>query len=194
METTLHSETVFVGRAIRLDVLDIELDDGTRSRREIIRHPGAVVVLAELDDGRFALVRQYRKAIECELLEAVAGTLEPGEDPAACAARELEEEAGCRATELTPLGSIVAAPGYSSERLHIFHAHAEPASDTAAPDVDERITVVLLSAAEIETQIREGRIEDAKTLAAWQLYRSRYTTARKDRERRSGKTISKTIP
>lgn len=175
MEKTLTCETVFTGRAVRLDVLEIELEDGTRSRREIIRHPGAVVVLAELPDKRFALVRQYRKAIECDLLEVVAGTLDPGEDPAACAIRELKEETGYEATSLTPLGRIVAAPGYSSEWLYIFHARVNATAGEADPDDDERIAVVLLDGGEIDAMIGRGDIEDSKTLATWILYKQRLT-------------------
>lgn len=175
MEKTLTSKTVFKGRAITLDVLEIELEDGTRSRRDIIRHPGAVVVLAQLPDDSFALVRQYRKAMECELLEAVAGTLEPGEDPILCAVRELKEETGydTDVASLTPLGSIIAAPGYSTERLYVFHARVAAVAGDIAPDEDERIEVVLMSAGDIDDMIRRGLIEDSKTLATWMLYKSR---------------------
>ncbi len=173
MEKTIGSREGFAGRALRLEVVDIELADGTRSVREIIRHPGAVVVLAELADGRFVFVRQYRKAIEMALLEAVAGTLEPGEDPEACARRELQEESGYRASTLTALGRIVPAPGYSSEWLYLYHARTEDGRGEMAPDEDERITVELYDGGEIDAMIRSGALLDAKTLAAWGLYRQK---------------------
>ena len=94
MEKTLASRTVFDGKLLCLEVIDVEVEPGVESVREVVRHPGAVVLLPQLPDGRFVLVRQFRKAIEEEILEAVAGTLDPGEDPLNCAGRELAEETG----------------------------------------------------------------------------------------------------
>lgn len=170
MEKTVDSRVAFAGRALKLEVLTIDIGNGGVSQREIIRHPGAVVVLAERPDGRFVFVRQYRKAIEANLLEAVAGTLEAGEEPAACAVRELREESGYEAGVLTPLGVIVPAPGYSSERLHIFHAYTGLTAGAMEPDEDERITVALLTRDEVDRAIDQGELYDAKTLAAWLLY------------------------
>ncbi len=168
-EKTLNTRRVFEGRVLTLEVQEVELADGTRSTRELVRHPGAVVVLARRADGRFLFVRQYRKAVERVMLEAVAGTREPDEDWAPCAARELGEETGHRAVSLRPLGRLVPAPGYTSEVLHVFYADAEPGTD-ARPDADERLETVALTADEIEALIARGALEDAKTLAAWLLY------------------------
>ena len=169
-EHTLSERRVFEGRALRLDVLDVELDNGVRSVREIIRHPGAVVVLAELPVGRFVLVRQYRKAIESELIEAVAGTLEPGEEPLECARRELKEETGYCAHEMIPLGDIVSSPGYSEERLYLFYAKLDATAGEMTPDEDESLETVMFDRDHLEHAIREGEICDAKTIVIWYRY------------------------
>lgn len=172
-ERTLASRTVFQGRALRLDVVDVELPDGRRSVREIVRHPGAVVVLARRTDGRFVLVRQYRKAIEEVLLEVVAGTLEPGEDPASAARRELAEESGYAANTLEFLGVIVPCPGYSEERLHLFFAEVDASPGSLSPDDDEQLATVVMSAHEIDAAIAAGALKDAKSLAIWSLAQRR---------------------
>jgi ADP-ribose pyrophosphatase len=172
-EKTLGAREMFRGRIFRVESLDVELANGRRSAREIVRHPGAVVILGERPDGRFVLVRQFRKAVEAELLEVVAGTLDPGESPEAAARRELKEETGYDAASIRKLGVIIAAPGYCDERLHVYHALLSPQSSDAAPDPDESLDAVCVTAGDIEERIARGEVEDAKTLAAWMLYRSR---------------------
>jgi len=181
-ERTLSRRNAFKGRLLKVDILEVELDNGIRARREIVRHPGAVVIVAERPDGSLVLVRQYRKAIESELLEFCAGTLEPGEKPAACAARELQEETGFTAAAWRKLGLLHLAPGYSEERLHVFHARLRPTPRGGAPDADETLQVVTLSRAEFERRIAAGRITDAKTLAAWTLRCRRLTASRRRRQ------------
>lgn len=171
-EKTIHSREIFEGRVLRVRVLDVELDGGRRSTREVVVHPGAAVILPQLPDGRFVFVRQFRKAIEQDLLETVAGTLSPGEDPDACARRELREETGYEADELCKLGVIFPAPGYSSEALHVYYARLKPEYVGQAPDDDEKLDVVYARAADIARMIRDGALRDAKTLAAWQLYQA----------------------
>lgn len=105
-EKTLGTRRVFEGRALVIDVVDIELPDGRRSIREIVRHRGAAVVLGQRPDGCYVLVRQYRKAIEQALLEVVAGGLEEGEDPDTAARREMEEESGYEVISLKKIGMI----------------------------------------------------------------------------------------
>jgi ADP-ribose pyrophosphatase len=177
MEKTLDRKVVYSGRAVKLELLDIDLGNGKTSQREIIRHPGAVVVLAERPDGKFIFVRQYRKAIEQALLETVAGTLEPGELPEDCARRELQEESGYTATSMQPLGKIVPAPGYSAEKLYLFYAETPITPGEQNPDEDERIDVLLLDKEEIEAAIDAGRLIDAKTLSIWFLYTRRAANA-----------------
>jgi len=170
-EKTLATKTVFQGRALRIDVLDIELPGGRRSTREVVRHPGAVVVLAERPDGRFVLVRQYRTAIEETLLEMIAGGLEPGESPEAAARREVQEESGYLVESLRPLGVIVPCPGYSAERLHCFHARVGLQPGATRPDFDEQVEPVVMSRTEIDAATANGELKDAKSIAIWHLAR-----------------------
>ncbi|MEI8243008.1 MAG: NUDIX hydrolase [bacterium] len=168
-EKTLATKTVFQGRVLHVEVRDIELPGGRRSTREVLRHAGAVVVLAERPDGQFVLVRQYRTAVgEC-LLEAVAGGLEPGEPPAAAARRELEEETGYVAESLRPLGVIVPCPGYSAERLHCFHARVALQPGATRPDFDEQVEPVVMTRQAIDAAIGSGELKDAKSIAIWHL-------------------------
>lgn len=168
-EKTLACRTVFAGRVLRIDVVDVELPGGRRSTREIVRHRGAVVVLAERPDGRFVLVRQYRLAVGETLLEAVAGGIEAGETPEAAARRELVEESGYEVETIRPLGTIVLCPGYSEERLHLFHARVGQAPGATRPDFDEQVEAVILDRAAIEAAVASGTLVDAKTLAIWHL-------------------------
>jgi len=169
-EETISSRTAFNGKALQLDVLDVKLSSGRSSVREIIRHPGAAVVLAQLPDGAFVLVRQFRKAVEQVMLEAVAGTLDPGEDPLACASRELREETGYEAESIQELGVVYPSPGYSEEVHHMYLAHLPAARGEPEPDEDEMLDTVTLSADEIDDLIDQGQIRDAKTMVAWMLY------------------------
>ncbi|MDD5678242.1 MAG: NUDIX hydrolase [Kiritimatiellae bacterium] len=165
-EKTISSNRVFDGRLLKLDVLEVELDTGRRARREVVSHPGAVAIWARAPDKRFVFVRQFRKAIEQELLEIVAGTLEIGETPEACARREIREETGYAVKTLTPLGFIFTAPGFCTERIFLFYAELAGAG-TADPDPDEHLDVVLLDEAEWKAMMSRGAVQDAKTWAAW---------------------------
>jgi len=148
----------------------VALDDGTRASREIVRHPGAAVILCRKPDGMFIFVRQYRLAARSALLEAVAGTLEPGEDPSDCARREVEEETGYRPLRMVPLGQAFPAPGYTEELFHFFYAELSATAGKQATDDDERVDVVELSRDGFEAMIAHGDIRDAKTLAVWLLF------------------------
>jgi len=163
MEKTISSRLLHEGRHFSFLVDDVELPNGHVTRRDIVRHPGAVAIVPILGDGRVVLVRQYRYAAGRELLEIPAGTLEKGEPPFECAARELREETGYEAKELKPLTSCFMAPGYSDEVIHFFAARGlnEVGADT---EPDEDISVVPLDLAEVRRMIRENVIEDAKTI------------------------------
>jgi len=170
-EKTINSQRVFDGHLLKLDVLNVELDNGRRTRREIIRHPGAVAIWARAPDGRFVFVRQFRKAIEQELLEVVAGTREAGETPEACARREIREETGYAVKTLTPLGCIFTAPGFCTEQITIFYAELTE-NGPAHPDPDEHLDVVLLDEAAWKAMMSRGAVQDAKTWAAWGMVRN----------------------
>ena len=169
-EHTLSIRRGFEGKLLKVDVLDVALPGGGQSIREVVRHPGAVVVLGRLADGSFVLVRQFRKAVEQTLLEAVAGTMDPGESPDACARRELQEETGYTCGPLQTLGEIFPAPGYTEENLHLYFADLQDAPGATSPDEDEHVEVVRLTGDAIAAMIDDGQIRDAKTLAIWLLY------------------------
>jgi len=159
----VQSEVLYEGklRGVRDTV---EADDGRRFRHETIEHPGAVVILPLLPDGRIGFIEQYRHSVRASILELPAGTLEVGEDPAACAQRELMEEIGMASRDLVALGTLYPAPGFCSEIQHVFVARGLYPSK-ATPDDDEAITLVPLSVAEADEAARTGRLADAKSLA-----------------------------
>lgn len=150
--------------------------DAPPSTQDVIVHPGAAVILPLLADGRVVLIRNERLAAGGELLELPAGTLEPPETPADCAARELEEETGYRAGQLTPLLSFFSAPGFCSEYLHGFLA-TELTPGPPQLRTDERIRVCLLAYDEAMEAIRGRQVRDAKTIAAL-LYYDRFVRTR----------------
>ncbi len=172
-EKTIKTIRKFSGRLIKLDLLDVRLENGRVARREIVRHPGAVAALCRRPDGRFVFVRQFRKPVESALLEIVAGTREPGEAPAACLRREVREETGYRVIALRRLGGIYSAPGFCDERIEIYFAEIRADGGESRPEPDEQIEVVCLEKKKFETMLASGRIKDAKTLAAWAMLRLR---------------------
>jgi len=170
-EETLSSKSIFSGRMIDLQVDTVRLPDGRTATREIVRHPGAVAVLALLDGGRRMLVvEQYRKPLEKTQVEIPAGKLEAGEDPLAAAARELEEETGYRAKSLELLHTFSTSPGFADEIIHLYIAD-QLEEGTVRLDDEEFLTSEAISLDEAWEYIRDGRIGDAKTLLAvyaWQ--------------------------
>jgi ADP-ribose pyrophosphatase len=128
-------------------------------------------VLPVHEDGTVSLIRQLRPAVGCRLLEIPAGRLDPGEPPAECAGRELQEETGLSAAELIPLGTVFSSPGVFDEVIHLFAA-AGISQGEARPEADEEIEVLRLPLAEALRMAADGRISDGKTLAAllrWDL-------------------------
>ena len=154
-------------RGVLLDVYrdEIALPDGNTSVREYIRHPGAAVMVPQLDDGRLIFVRQFRYALEQVMVEFPAGKLDPGEDPAVAAARELAEEIGYHPGLLTHLGLIHPCIGYSDERIEVYLAtELEPAE--GANEHDEFLEPFDLDLEEALEWVREGKITDVKTIIA----------------------------
>lgn len=172
-EKTLNVRNGFKGRALTVDVIDIELPDGSKSVRECVRHRGAVAILARRPDGKFVFVRQYRKCIEQAYIEVSAGCTEEGEAPDVAAHRELREESGYIVRQLLPLGSIYACPGYSEEVLHLFFAEVEACPGETDFDEDENVETLLFTEDGVEKAILDGTISDAKTLSAWLLWKLR---------------------
>lgn len=167
----IRSEELYRGRVVTLRKDTIRTAEGKELQREVVAHPGAVVIVAE-EGGDLLFVRQYRYAAGESLLELVAGTLEPGEEPAETAARELQEEAGYKAGRMTKLGEFYSAPGFCSELLHLYLA--EELTPSRLPgDEDEEIELVRLSLPKALEMAMGGQLRDAKTLAGVLLYAQR---------------------
>lgn len=163
MEVSFAADVRFSGKLVTLEVHHVRLPNGKEAVREVVRHPGAVVILPVLPDGRVVLVRQFRFAVGENLLELPAGTVHAGEAPEHCAARELAEETGYRG-ELVPLGAFYSAPGFCDEKLSCFLARCSRAGATDL-DADEEVEVAQLAPAELASAVARGQIRDAKTLA-----------------------------
>jgi ADP-ribose diphosphatase len=159
----LRSKTLYEGRVVRLKIDRVIEPGGVTVDREVVLHPGSVVVLPHLDDGRIVLVRQFRYAAGKSLWELVAGGLEPNETPLEAARRELQEETGYDARILRPLLSFYPTPGFVSERMHLVEA-SDLFRSQASPDADERIRVGRFTREHLFNMLRQRRIEDAKTL------------------------------
>ncbi|HMP76509.1 MAG TPA: NUDIX hydrolase [Kiritimatiellia bacterium] len=170
-EKTLARKTVFDGRLVRVETLQVELENGQTAYRELVRHQGAVCVLLRAPDARLALVRQFRVGAQKQMLEVVAGILDPGEAPDDAARREVREETGFTLTRLARMGVLYPTPGYVDERIVCYYAEAG-GQGARELDHDERVEVELLEESEFIARIRRGEIEDAKTLAAWSLYQA----------------------
>ena len=154
----------------RIEARSVPVDcDGKTLQRDLVTHPGAVVVLPVLDDGRVVLIRNHRFAVGETLWEAPAGTLEAGEEPLEAAKRELEEETGYCARSVKPLFQCYASPGYCNELFHIFLAKDLQKKEQMLEEGEE-ITVHVLDLGEVEALLRRGEIRDAKTLVAVQGY------------------------
>lgn len=160
-EECVRKETMFKGRMIRLDRDTVRLPNGVETTREVVRHPGAVAVLA-LKDGDLLLVRQYRYPIEQVTLEIPAGKLDSGEEPVVCAERELREETGYRGT-LTHLGTFFTTPGFTDEVMHLYKA-TDLVWDPLTADEDEFLNIERIPWEEAKQRALSGGFNDAKTI------------------------------
>ena len=162
---TLHSETVYHGRAFNVRRDEIRLPDGKTAHLNIVDHVGAVTLVPVDDQKRVWFVRQYRHAAGELLLELPAGTIEPGEPPLDCARREIREETGMAAGRIELIGEFFLAPGYSTEFMHVFLA-TDLRPDPLPGDVDEFLSVEAIPVEEALRMAESGQIRDAKTLAS----------------------------
>jgi ADP-ribose pyrophosphatase len=161
----IESQQIFIGAIFNVDRDRLVEDDGTEVVREVVRHPGGAGGLPLFDDGRVALVKQYRHPTGRELLEIPAGRIEDGETPVACAAREIEQETGFRARYLEKLAEFYSTPGFCEEKLHVYLA-TELLPVPRDLDHDEFVEIVYLPLVEAVEMARDGRIEDSKTIIA----------------------------
>ncbi len=162
-EVLVRPEQVFRGQLLDVRRDEVRLPDGRSAIREYVVHPGAVMIVPLLDDGRLVVERQYRYPVGRVMLEFPAGKLDPGEAPQVCAARELAEETGYRAARWARAGELHNAIGYSDERIDIWFA----AGLTAGPrglDEEEFLDVESLSLEALEERVQRGEVTDAKTL------------------------------
>lgn len=153
------------GRKFDFELLTVRRPGGSELKREIVRHPGAVVVVPVLDDGRIVLIRNYRISVEMKLWECCAGTLEAGEDPAVCAGRELIEETGYQAARIEPIGWYYTTPGLTDEKMYAFAAYGLTHVGQDLED-DETIEVDSIAAPRVLEMIDSGEIRDGKSIAA----------------------------
>lgn len=164
-EKTIEIENIYNGRVVNLEVHTVELINGKTAKRELVRHRGGVCIAAVNDDNEIVMVRQFRKAYEKELLEVPAGKLEKGEDPQEAAFRELEEETGLSAKELTLLKTMYPSPGYTDEKIYIYKAEGFTEGELN-PDEDEFVEVEWHPMDEALKMVKNGQINDAKTIIA----------------------------
>jgi len=166
-EKTTKTTPIYDGKIVKLQVDDVTLPNGNVAKREIIKHPGAVAVIAVTDEGKLVLVEQYRKALERSIVEIPAGKLEPGEEPIVTARRELEEETGYGAQSLTYLQAFATSPGFADEIIHLFVAKDLYTIENKADlDEDEFVELVEVSLEEAKQMVADERIYDAKTAFA----------------------------
>jgi len=154
---------IFRGRRLWIEKKVIPMQNGKKKEKVII-HPGNAVAILPIDGDRCKLLRQYRYAIGQHICEAPAGTMEPGEDPAATAHRELIEETGFEAGSMTPKGFIYTTPGFTDEKIFLFEARDLSPSREFEKDEDEEIEVMDVAVCDLDTMIRDGTICDAKTI------------------------------
>jgi ADP-ribose pyrophosphatase len=166
-ERVVASRKVFEGKILSLRVDEVISEDGHRSTREVIEHGGAVAIVC-VHDGDIWLVRQYRHPAEDVLVEIPAGTLGRGEDPAACAARELVEEVGLRPRRLDHLITYYTTPGITNEKMHIYFTDDVTEAERAL-EPGEVVDVVRKPVAELRELIASGDIVDAKSLVGLSL-------------------------
>jgi ADP-ribose diphosphatase len=165
----LRSKMIYKGPVFGIRRDEIIEPSGLRVTREMITHPGSVVVLPALPDGRILLIRQYRHATRQFLWELVAGRIDNGENPRRAAARELIEETGYRAKRFHVFLDIFPTPGFLEERMYILLAE-DLTPGKAEPEEDERITSKAFTPGEIEQMIRRNKIRDGKSIAGILYY------------------------
>jgi ADP-ribose pyrophosphatase len=168
-ERTTVTTPIFSGKVIKVQVDEVVLPNGATSKREIVKHPGAVAVVAVTDEGKIVLVEQYRKAMEKTLVEIPAGKLEPGEAPETTAVRELEEETGYVCDEMKLIASFYTSPGFADELIYLYEATGlKKKEDKADLDEDEFVELMEVTLEEALQFIENQRIHDAKTIMAVQ--------------------------
>lgn len=164
-ETQVASEEIYNGRILRLTNDTVKLENGELAPREVVHHPGGACIVPLTDTLEVLMVRQFRYPHNEITLEIPAGKLEYGEDPKACAIRELKEEVGATAAQVFELGSLYPTPAYNKEVIHMYLATGLTLSEQSL-DTDEFLDVVKLPLAQVIAMIMDNKIPDAKTQIA----------------------------
>jgi ADP-ribose pyrophosphatase len=162
-------QTLLSTSRFQVDRVEYRLSSGQKASREVIQHPGAVVIIPVLEDGRICLIQNYRVAVDQQILELPAGTLEPYEPPLQTAYRELIEETGYRAGKMRPLLQLLMSPGILNERMHVFLAQDLTPGDTDL-QAGEEIQNFLVSPEQAQKFLRDNVIQDSKTVSALLYY------------------------
>ncbi|AEB75953.1 NUDIX hydrolase [Clostridium botulinum] len=164
-EKTINEVNEYNGKIIKLDVRTVELPNGKTAKREIVKHPGGVAILAFKDKETILLVEQFRNPLGNTILEIPAGKLEQNEEIEICGRRELEEETGYKANKFTYLGKIVTSPGFCNECIYIYKAQ-ELYQGIIGGDEDEFINIHEIKIEKLKEMIKNGDVIDGKTIAA----------------------------
>jgi ADP-ribose pyrophosphatase len=168
-EKTISSKLIFKGRALTLKVDTVIDASGEKTTREIVVHNECVVVIPVDSCGNILMVKQFRKAIEKDLLEIVAGGIEPGEEPAAAVSRECQEEIGFRPGKIEKLIGFYSSPGFSTEYMHLYLATDLARARLIAEDT-EGIETICVNPRKIRGMIRSGSVSDSKSVAGLLYY------------------------
>ena len=171
----LSVKTTYHARAFFVEKVNLRLPNGKTTEYDRLNHSGAVTIVPVDDKGNIYFVRQFRVGADADLLELPAGTLGRNEDPFDCATREVREEVGMAAKEISLLGDFFLAPGYSSEHMYVYLAR-DLVEDPLPGDEDEFLQVVQLSWEKVKEMIKTNQIKDGKTLAALLLLQESYKT------------------
>lgn len=163
----MKSTSIYKGTVVVLNVDSVTLPNGATVDLETIRHPGASAIVPMKEDGTVVLIRQFRHAAGGYIIEIPAGKLSPGEDPLACAGRELEEEVGYKAATFELLTSIFTAPGFCDEVIHIYKGTGLT-KGTQNLDHDEVLDIVEMPLEQAIANIKDGTIQDSKTIIGLQ--------------------------
>ncbi|MFN2375265.1 MAG: NUDIX hydrolase [Candidatus Binatia bacterium] len=166
--TTLSRRVLHTGRIGSFGIEEVELPSGRRTTLDVLKHPGAAAAVVFIGPDRIVLLRQYRHAAGLWLWEIPAGKLDPGETPAECIGREIEEETGLRAATIRQIGVMLPTPAYTDERIWLFEAR-DVVAGTMAHGSDEEIEVHHFDFDEAVAMITCGEIIDAKTIAGLHL-------------------------
>ncbi len=169
MEKTIASHIAYQGRAVNLRIDTVQTPEGRQTSREIVEHSDCIAVVAVDARDNILLVKQFRKAVEKELLEIPAGGIEPGENTVAAVEREMREETGLLPRKIEPLGGFYSTPGYTTEYLYLFLATDLVPMPLTAEDTAE-INLVTIPKDHIPYMIVSGEICDSKSISGLLRY------------------------